>query len=115
MTAGIRQEYQQRTKILNAEAEVAARAAAVAEAEQAKRVKENQDRAKLILLRREEEERIAIVCGAAELEPSEDNVAKCEMKHFAMLRAPQARKWIAARSNLKTKEINDSKKPRTAL
>jgi hypothetical protein len=55
------------------------------------------------------------VCGAAELKPFKDNVAKCEMKHFAMLRAPQARKWIAARSNLKTKEINDLKKPCTAL
>ena len=55
------------------------------------------------------------MCGAAELKPFKDNVAKCDMKHFSMLRAPQARKWIAARSNLKAKKINNLKKPRTAL
>ena len=58
-----------------------------------------------------------MLCSAAESEPSEENVSKCEMKHFNNLTAPKLQAFIIARHpTFKTKaSISHLKKPRTAL
>mmetsp|Transcript_27735 Transcript_27735/g.66823 ORF Transcript_27735/g.66823 Transcript_27735/m.66823 type:complete len:109 (+) Transcript_27735:830-1156(+) len=60
---------------------------------------------------------IDMLCSAAESEPSEENVSKCEMKHFKNLTAPKLQAFIIARHpTFKTKaSISHLKKPRTAL
>ena len=72
----------------------------------------------LHLVSKKEVEMIKTVCESAGLDPSEDNVAKCEMKDFDALKPPGLISFILARHpTLKTKSSiqNKYKKPRTAL
>mmetsp|Transcript_20379 Transcript_20379/g.33260 ORF Transcript_20379/g.33260 Transcript_20379/m.33260 type:complete len:155 (-) Transcript_20379:121-585(-) len=67
--------------------------------------------------RDEDQDRVAKLCEYAQLPPSEDNVAKCEMENFAKLLAPQLKAFILSRHPSTTPAITFSKlkKPRTAL
>ena len=88
-TAGISQENQQRAKCLTAPAEILSRANRDAQLELAITVRENRAKAKVDRKCREARDIVNDICANMGVEPSEDNVALCEMKHLASLKAPQ--------------------------
>ena len=114
---GISQEAQQRAKCLTGNAEVSLRAKLVEEAELAKQARDDRALTLAARGRREEQERIAKLCTAANLPPSEDNVAKCEMEHFNKLYAPELHQFVYGHHpTLRTlSQIRKLKKPKTAL
>ena len=65
----------------------------------------------------EDQTRVSKLCAAMNLPSFKDNVAKCELKHFAALVSPELQAFILARHSKFTKksELSHLKKPRTAL
>ena len=117
-TAGITQENQQRAKCLTGAHAASLRKRKWEEIELDHQEKKTRAQARVDRKRDEEVEIIKTVCESAGLDPSEDNVAKCEMKDFDALKSPGLISFILARHpTLKTKSSiqNKYKKPRTAL
>ena len=117
-TAGILQENQQRCKCLTAVAEIASREKRNREMEIEVQRKEDRKKARVD---RKKNDAIAVderLCSLASLEYSEANIAKCELKHFAQLKAPELRTFIVARHETYTTLSKTQKElyhPKTAL
>ena len=95
--AGISKENQQRCKCLTAPAEIACRKKRDEEvALEAKRIQDNKD-ATVQRRKAEDLHLCTAVCEAAGVTYSEENLAKCELKHFAKPKADQLRAFIVAR------------------
>ena len=107
--AGISQENQQRCKCLTAAAEIASREKQNRELEVEAQLKEDRKKAKV---ERKKNDAVAVdqrLCSIAGLEYSEANVAKCELKHFAQLKAPELRTFIVARHETYTTILKTQK------
>ena len=76
--------------------------------------KEERGQAKVDQKRNEDQAMVGKLCSLAELEPSEENVGKCELKHFAQLNSPFLKDFILARHPTLKKacDISHLKKPR---
>jgi hypothetical protein len=112
--ATISQENQQRAKCLTSIAEVSKRAKRLEEIDYETRRKEQLIQSKTNQKVSEDRALISKLCAMMELEVSEDNVARCELKHFDKLKAAELKAFIVARHPKYTKlaDVAHLKNPR---
>jgi len=115
--AGISKENEQRAKVLTAAAEIASRAKRNEEIELELKRKADQANAKVDQKRSEDQAVVDELCSLVGRPSSEDNLQHCQLQHFAKLKAPKLRAFIAARhlQHRTPTSVKHLKKPHTAL